>query len=93
MKYKKTMLSLPEPLLKDIEHYARKVTNGNKSGFMAQAAEAYIKYLHRVEHTQHMREAYKASAKDSLRIAHAWRFIDAETTSMLNDEEGEKQNK
>lgn len=87
MKYKKALFSLPEPLLKDIEQYAKKVADGNKSGLVAKATEAYIDYLHRIEHTKKMREAYKASAAESRRIAREWRFVDAETARMLDDEE------
>lgn len=93
MKYKKAMFSLPEPLLKQIEKYAGTISDGNKSGFMAKAAEAYIDYLHRIEYTKKMREAYKASAKDSLRIAHEWRHVDAELAQRLDDEETKRTSK
>jgi len=87
MKYKKALFNLPEPLLSDIERYAKKVTEGNKSGFVAKATTAYIDYLHRVEHTAKLRKSYKEAAAENLRIAHEWRFVDAETARMLDDDE------
>lgn len=87
MKYKKVQFDLPEPLLSDIEWYAKKVTQGNKSGFVVTATAAYIDYLHRVENTVKLRKSYKAAAAENLRIVHEWRFVDAETARKLDDEE------
>ena len=49
----------------------------------------YDKTLHKIQHTQKMRKAYKASAKASRRIAREWRHVDAEMARRLDEMEKE----
>lgn len=90
MKYKKVMLSLPEPLLKEIEKYARVLADGNRSGFVAKAVEEKIEYLRKAHHSQKMREAYTAAAQDSLRLTQEWEPLDDEVWHQLDEIEKEK---
>lgn len=84
MKYKKVMLSLPEEVAKKVEHYARLLNDGNKSGFVTKVLEEKIEYLHKAYHTQKMREAYTAAAKESLRISKEWEPLDDELWAKLD---------
>lgn len=92
MKYKKVMLSLPEPLVKQLEKYANVLNGGNKSGFASKAIEEKIDYIRKAYHTKKMREAYTTAAKDSLRITKEWEPLDDELWANLDELEADKKN-
>lgn len=89
MKYKKMLISLPEPLVEKLAEYAAKSHGGNKSGFVAQAIEDKIERLYKVAYTEKMRDAYRTSAKRNQAMLKEWRYVDAQTAQILEDSEKE----
>ena len=82
--YEKVLVSLPRSLAEELKKYATIVRGGNKSGFVADAVEAYIKAMRRHRHTEKLRQSYAASAEHSVAIAQEWEHLDEETWSQLD---------
>jgi metal-responsive CopG/Arc/MetJ family transcriptional regulator len=82
--HQRMLVSLPRPVVERISKYARICRGGNKSGFVADAVEAYIKALRRHRHTQKLRHSYAAAAAHSLAIAAEWRQLDDEAWTKLD---------
>lgn len=75
----RVMLTLPKTLLHDLQRYARSFRGGNKSGFVADAIQAYISHLEKARHTRKMRDSYAAAATDTLASVKEWEDITKET--------------
>ncbi|TSC58374.1 MAG: hypothetical protein Greene041619_598 [Candidatus Peregrinibacteria bacterium Greene0416_19] len=78
------LFTLPSSLAEELEHYARLVRGGNKSGFVADAVRSYIRYFHRQRHTAQLREGYAASAGKSRDVAQEWDVLGEETWARLD---------
>jgi hypothetical protein len=83
-RYARLIVSLPQPLVADLQKFADVCRGGNKSGFVADALRSYMERLRKVRHTRKLREGYAASAKDSLAIAKEWEELDEEVWARLD---------
>ena len=81
----RVIFSLPRPLAASLAKYARICRSGNKSGFVADAIEAYIDSLHRHRHTQKLRQSYAAAAQKSGAIAADWQHLEEEAWAQLDE--------
>lgn len=84
------MFTLPEPLLRELDSYARAVNEGNKSGFVSDAIAQRITWLRKARHTIKMRDSYHQSAKDNLRITKEWEELDDQLWRKLDALEQEE---
>ena len=80
----KVLISLPRPLATELRKYADICRSGNKSGFVADAVEAYIKGMRQYRHKQKLRQSYAAAARESLAITQEWEGLDEETWSQID---------
>ena len=87
---RRTLYTLPSAVVKNIDTYARKIRQGNKSGFVADAIEAYIKLLQKKVETNRLRDSYALAAQDNLKTAQEWQVADAELDKALDEIENEK---
>lgn len=86
----RVLYTLPSTVVQNIDRYARKIRKGNKSGFVADAIEAYINLLKKNVETNRLRDAYTLSAQNGIKIANEWQVADAELDKALDDIENEK---
>lgn len=86
----RVLYTLPSGVVKSIDKYARKIRKGNKSGFVADAIEAYISLLQRKVETNRIRASYIDSAEDSMKASQEWQVADAELEEALNEIESKK---
>jgi metal-responsive CopG/Arc/MetJ family transcriptional regulator len=86
----RVLYTLPSVVVQNIDHYAKKVRRGNKSGFVADAIKAYIALLKKNVETNRLRDAYALSAQDSMKISGEWQVADAELDKALDDIENNK---
>ena len=84
-RYERMIVSLPAPLVARVRRLADIVRDGNKSGFVADAIQAYIDHLRKPRHTEKLRQSYAASAGDSAAIAQAWERLDDEAWVRLEE--------
>jgi len=82
--YQRVIFTLPRKVVGHVRSYARAVRGGNKSGFVADAIEAYVSYLRKAAHTRKMRASYAAAASDSRAIAELWQPLDDEAWAKLD---------
>lgn len=85
--YKRAIFTLPKKVVAELERFARIVRGGNKSGFVADAIQAYITHLRKVAHTRKLRASYATLAKDSLAIAQEWELLSDEVWAKLQETE------
>ncbi len=83
----RVIFTLPKRVVARLERYAGLVRGGNKSGFVADAIEAYISHLRKAAHTRKLRKAYAASAGENLSIARAWELLSDEVWAKLEESE------
>jgi metal-responsive CopG/Arc/MetJ family transcriptional regulator len=83
-KYQHMLVSLPRPVVEKVNRYARICRGGNKSGFVADAVEAYVDALRRHRHSEKLRHSYAAAAAHSLAIAAQWQELDDEAWAKLD---------
>lgn len=81
--HERVIFSLPKQLLAELGRYAGVVRGGNKSGFVADAVQAYISYLRKMSHTRKLRQSYAAAAGDSLAVDQAWEPLSDEVWAKL----------
>ncbi|HSX24867.1 MAG TPA: hypothetical protein VLG69_02795 [Candidatus Andersenbacteria bacterium] len=81
----RVLYTLSSDVVKSVERYARKIRNGNKSGFVADAIEAYINLLKKNVETNRLSDAYALSAKYNRKINQEWQVADAELDKALDD--------
>ena len=84
-RYERMIVSLPKPLLAKVRRYATAVRSGNKSGFVADAIEAYIEQLRQARRTARLRESYAAAAGQGLAITNEWSGLDDEVWAKLDE--------
>jgi len=82
--HQRMLVSLPRPVVEQVNKYARICRKGNKSGFVADAIEAYVEALRRYRRTQKLRHSYAAAAAHSLTIAAQWQQLDDEAWTKLD---------
>jgi hypothetical protein len=82
--HERVLVTLPRPTATKLTKYAKVCRQGNKSGFVADAIEAYVAALHRGRHTRNLRQAYAASAEQALRVASEWQHVDEEVWAQLD---------
>ena len=82
---KRVIFTLPRKVVDQVQRYARLVRGGNKSGFVADAIEAYITNLRKAAHTRKLRKSYAAAAGDSLEICTAWEPLSDEVWARLEE--------
>lgn len=87
----RVLFTLSSDVVENVNSYAKKIRKGNKSGFVADAIEAYIKLLKKKVETERLRESYKAAAEDSFKIHQEWRFADSDVEQALRKMESEKE--
>lgn len=85
--YERAIFSLPKRVVAQMERYARLVRDGNKSGFVADAIEAYVRHLRRTAHTRKLRASYAAAAADNQAVAEAWEPLSDEVWAKLEESE------
>jgi metal-responsive CopG/Arc/MetJ family transcriptional regulator len=81
------IFTLPKPLARELEQYARLLRNGNKSGFVADAIRSYIDHFRKRRHTQLLRQSYAQAAEDNRAVNREWEPLDDETWSRLDEAE------
>jgi hypothetical protein len=74
--HERLLVTLPQTTAAKLVKYAKVCRQGNKSGFVADAIEAYVSQLHGHRHTERLRESYAASAEHGGRVAQAWQALD-----------------
>src|SRR5712691_4741908 len=89
----RVIFTLPQPLVSELQRYADALRNGNKSGFVADAIQAYINQFRRRRHTALLRDSYAASAQHGRAIAQEWEPLDDETWARLDELERQKTRK
>lgn len=87
MRYKKTLVSLPETMTDKLQAFAELATDGNKSRFIFEALAEKMERMRKLIHTARLQESYKQVAKENLRLLEEWKDVDAETIRMLDEEE------
>lgn len=87
----RVLYTLPSSVVQNVDKYAQRIRKGNKSGFVADAIEAYIKLLKKKVETERIRDSYIAAAEDNLKLNQEWQFADAEIEKALQDLEREKE--
>jgi metal-responsive CopG/Arc/MetJ family transcriptional regulator len=80
----RVLLSLPTSVVQQLDKYAGICRRGNKSGFVADAVEAYVKALRQHRRTQRLRQSYAAAAGHGLAIAQQWQEIDDDAWAKLD---------
>ena len=85
--HERAIFSLPKELLAELGRYAQVVRGGNKSGFVADAIQAYITHLRKTNHTRKLRQSYAAAAGESLAVAQEWEPLSEEAWAKLNEVE------
>jgi metal-responsive CopG/Arc/MetJ family transcriptional regulator len=85
--HERVIFSLPKTLVAELGRYAGLVRGGNKSGFVADAIQAYITRLRKLGHTRKLRQAYAAAAGESLAIAREWDALSDEVWAKLEERE------
>jgi DNA-binding transcriptional MocR family regulator len=81
---RRQLFTLPPHLVEQIETYADICRGGNKSGFVADAVEAYINSLGHYRHAQKLRAAYTAAAHQSQLVAADFEHLDNEIWARLD---------
>ena len=81
----RVIFSLPKPLAAQLRRYAKAVRDGNKSGFVADALQAYIDHLRKARHTQKLRQSYAAAARHGRAICREWEQLDREAWAKLDE--------
>ncbi|MFO7906046.1 MAG: hypothetical protein ACQESR_06255 [Planctomycetota bacterium] len=87
--HERVLVSLPRTTAAKLTKYAKACREGNKSGFVADAIEAYISNLHSQRRTQKLRESYAASAEHARRVAEDWQALDEDAWARLDQLEQE----
>lgn len=83
-------LTLPVPLMKEVEKYAALVRDGDRSGFVADALRSYIDRLRKAHHTAKLRRSYAAAAAQGRQITEEWQASDEELAARLRGLEDAK---
>lgn len=86
----RVLYTLPSAVVKNIDTYARKIRNGNKSGFVADAINVYIKLLQKKVETNRLRDSYALAAEENRKMAQDWQVADAELDKALDEIENER---
>lgn len=87
MKYKKTIVSLPETIADSLQKFADLASEGNKSRFTAEALQEKMDRMRKLVHTARIRESYRAAAKRNQELLKEWQHVDAETARQLDEQE------
>ena len=85
----RVLYTLPSAVVQSIDKNSRKIRKGHKSGFVADAIEAYIALLKKKVETNRLRDSYALAAQDNLKILQEWQVADAELDKALDEIESE----
>ncbi|MEX0998995.1 MAG: ribbon-helix-helix domain-containing protein [Thermodesulfobacteriota bacterium] len=83
--YQRVLVTLPKPLVGELQRYAKSFRNGNKSGFIADAIKEKIEHIHKVRYTEKIRDSYRAAASRNKKIMDEWEDADMEVLDRLED--------